>query len=75
MGWKQVGHHILITADGVAHRLAPDDAITNGVAGYNANSLHVSYCGGINGVDNRNEVQKKTLEAVVKAWHKQILLL
>lgn len=71
MGWKQVGYHKVITKDGIVHTLVGDEVITNGVGGYNSNSLHVSYCGGMNGVDNRTDAQKKSLEAVVKAWHKQ----
>jgi N-acetylmuramoyl-L-alanine amidase len=37
---------------------------TNGVAGYNANSIHISYIGGVNGkkaVDNRTPEQKATM--------------
>jgi N-acetylmuramoyl-L-alanine amidase len=72
MGWKNVGYHKLITKNGVIHTLAIDDKITNGVAGYNANALHVSYCGGVDytgkPLDNRTDAQKISLEAVVKAW-------
>jgi N-acetylmuramoyl-L-alanine amidase len=74
MGWMQVGYHKVITKDGVVHTLVDDSVITNGVAGYNSNSLHVSYCGGIdakgNTSDNRTPAQKTSLEAIVKAWKK-----
>lgn len=74
MGWKQVGYHKVITKDGKIHTLRTDDVITNGVANYNSNSLHVSYCGGIDSkgkpLDNRTPEQKASLEQVVKEWHK-----
>lgn len=74
MNWKNVGYHKVISKDGTIHTLATDDKVTNGVAGYNSNSLHVSYFGGIDSkgkpLDNRTPEQKKSLEAVVKAWLK-----
>lgn len=74
MGWKQVGYHKVITKDGIVHTLVDDSVITNGVAGYNSNAVHVSYCGGIDSklktLDNRTDAQKVSLEKVVKDWHK-----
>jgi N-acetylmuramoyl-L-alanine amidase len=67
--WKSSGYHILIDQHGVAHRLAPDTAICNGVAGHNATSLHVSYIGGANN-DNRTFGQKSTLINVLQEWRK-----
>jgi N-acetylmuramoyl-L-alanine amidase len=47
LGWKSPGYHYLIDAAGTAHRLQHEDLPSNGVAGHNANSIHVSYIGGI----------------------------
>jgi N-acetylmuramoyl-L-alanine amidase len=45
------------------------------VKGHNANSLHVSYIGGVdaNGkpTDNRTPEQKATLRLVLKAWREK----
>lgn len=45
--WKSPGYHIIIPTDGNLVHLASIDKITNGVAGYNSDSLHVSYIGGL----------------------------
>jgi N-acetylmuramoyl-L-alanine amidase len=69
--WKSSGYHIIITPDGKINRLAPDEAVCNGVAGYNSVSLHVSYIGGVNGskaVDNRTDAQKAALVEVITKW-------
>lgn len=73
LGWKSPGYHILVKPDGECVRMAPDEAVTNGVGGgYNANSLHVSYIGGIlpgnKPVDNRTPEQKSALIEVLKEW-------
>jgi len=64
LGWKAPGYHWLISADGVAHALQPIEKSSNGVAGYNSTSIHISYIGGIdrNGKpkDTRTEAQKVT---------------
>jgi N-acetylmuramoyl-L-alanine amidase len=70
--WKSPGYHRLIESKGLKHRLAPDEAICNGVAGFNKNSLHVSYIGGVDGngkpIDNRTELQKSALYEIVHIW-------
>lgn len=72
LGWRSPGYHKLIEANGTVHTLAPDSAITNGVAGFNSNSLHVSYIGGVDAkgrpVDNRTEAQKIAMLKVVAEW-------
>lgn len=47
MKWKQPGYHFLIQADGTILNLLPVDQVSNGVAGFNANSIHISYIGGV----------------------------
>jgi len=66
MKWKSVGYHFLISIDGSFEQLEALERPTNGVAGYNANAIHICYKGGLNGVDTRTEMQKRTLEMLVK---------
>lgn len=70
--WKSPGYHIIITSDGTKIQLASEDKITNGVAGYNTPSLHVSYIGGIDSkgkpLDTRTDAQRKALLEVLKYW-------
>lgn len=47
LGWKQVGYHKLISNDGTIEDLAPLSTITNGVQGYNSDSVHICYKGGL----------------------------
>lgn len=73
LGWRSPGYHVIIPPNGVPVRLAADEAITNGVKGHNATSLHVSYIGGVdrNGkaLDNRTPQQRVALLEVLSAWH------
>jgi N-acetylmuramoyl-L-alanine amidase len=72
--WKSPGYHFLIEANGTVHNLQPINLPSNGVAGHNANSIHVSYIGGVNGqraVDNRTEAQKTALLTILRDLKKQ----
>jgi N-acetylmuramoyl-L-alanine amidase len=72
--WKSPGYHFLIEANGTIHNLQPINLPSNGVAGHNANSIHVSYIGGVNGqkaVDNRTEAQKTALLTILTDLKKQ----
>lgn len=69
--WKSPGYHYIITPKGEAVNLHPIELPSNGVAGHNAKSIHISYIGGVdkNGkaLDNRTPEQKaKMLELVKK---------
>ena len=72
LGWLASGYHKIIKANGEVITLAQDDAVCNGVAGFNSVSLHVSYIGGIdsrgNPLDNRTQGQKDALSQVLHAW-------
>ena len=46
-GWKSPGYHYMIKASGETVSTYPIDKISNGVKGYNKNSIHISYIGGI----------------------------
>jgi N-acetylmuramoyl-L-alanine amidase len=60
LGWKNVGYHYLVMGDGLIVKLADIDKVTNGVAGFNSNSVHISYTGGMTH-DDRTEQQKAAL--------------
>lgn len=64
LGWKSPGYHRLIDASGKIHVLSNYALPTNGAAGFNTVSIHVSYIGGVDGkkaVDNRTPEQKATM--------------
>lgn len=74
LGWKNPGYHFLIESNGAITQLQPLDKPSNGVAGYNANSIHISYIGGIDTAtgrakDTRTPEQKNAMEGLVKALH------
>lgn len=68
-GWKSPGYHFIIDQFGKATQLANEDQVTNGVAGYNLKSIHISYIGGIDKdckpVDTRNLAQIETMKKIV----------
>jgi N-acetylmuramoyl-L-alanine amidase len=72
LGWKSAGYHHIVKPDGSAIELTPINEISNGVRGYNSNSINISYIGGIdeNGkaFDNRTKEQKETLLILVKRY-------
>jgi N-acetylmuramoyl-L-alanine amidase len=65
LGWKNPGYHYMISPDGTVLKLESEDQLANGVAGHNANSIHISYVGGIDGsgqaVDNRTFRQQQEM--------------
>lgn len=75
LGWKNVGYHYLIDRFGVIHELARLDQITNGVKGFNSQSVHVSYIGGIDRQgkpkDTRTPNQKYALEVILSDLKKK----
>ncbi len=65
LGWKNPGYHYVIKRNGEIVNINPEEKISNGVAGHNANAIHISYIGGIDldgkPLDNRTEAQKEAL--------------
>jgi N-acetylmuramoyl-L-alanine amidase len=63
LGWRNPGYHYIIEPNGRIVNLLPISSVSNGVAGYNSNSIHISYIGGIDskgqGFDNRTAAQKE----------------
>lgn len=60
LGWKSVGYHFIVDGVGAVHRIADLNAVTNGVGGFNKNSVHISYTGGVTH-DDRTEKQKAAI--------------
>lgn len=73
LGWKRPGYHYIIKPDGEIESLQDMNQPTNGVAGFNANSIHISYIGGVgkNGevLDNRTPLQKQAMAGMVRQLH------
>ena len=61
LGWKNPGYHYIIKRSGEIVKINDEENISNGVEGYNKNSIHISYIGGVDknnqAVDNRTEDQ------------------
>jgi N-acetylmuramoyl-L-alanine amidase len=70
LGWKSPGYHLLIEANGTIHRLIDFNGVANGVRGFNKESVHISYIGGITKegkpVDNRTAAQKEAILLCIK---------
>ena len=69
-GWKNPGYHYVVDANGLVWRLLEDEKVANGVYGYNKNSIHIAYMGGIDtkgkAVDNRTPEQREALRLMVE---------
>ena len=69
-GWKAPGYHYVVDANGNIRRLLKEEEVANGVYGYNQNSIHIAYMGGIDAqgkaVDNRTPEQRKALRLKVE---------
>jgi N-acetylmuramoyl-L-alanine amidase len=70
LGWKSFGYHWIVGEDGTKERLTEDYASTNGVKGFNANSIHLCYKGGWDGTDTRTDAQKRSLLELVQHYIK-----
>jgi N-acetylmuramoyl-L-alanine amidase len=72
MKWNRPGYHHLIMPNGTVHNLQPIEQPTNGVAGYNANSIHIAYVGGIDSrsriADNRTDAQKLAMKNLAATY-------
>ena len=72
LGWKMPGYHFIIKPDGEAVKLLSVDEVSNGVKGFNSETINISYIGGVdkagNPIDNRTEAQKATLLKLLKEF-------
>lgn len=75
LGWKSVGYHYLINADGTIEQLAQEIEVTNGVAGFNSVCIHISYKGGVDAnnkpKDTRTPQQKESILKLLKELRKR----
>lgn len=59
--WKNPGYHYIILRSGEIMTLLLEQQVANGVKGYNKNSIHISYVGGVDKdnkpFDNRTGAQ------------------
>lgn len=55
--WKSPGYHYIIEPNGEINNLLDIEKVANGVAGYNRESIHISYIGGID--DSKSILQKR----------------
>ena len=65
--WKQPGYHYIVKSDGSVVNLLDIDKISNGVKGYNHETINISYIGGIdeasgNPKDTRTDAQKVAIK-------------
>ena len=67
LGWKSPGYHYIITPNGTEVQLADISKQTNGVKGYNKNSIHISYIGG-QFADDRTPDQKRAMLELVRKF-------
>lgn len=77
LGWKSPGYATWLDYDGTPYRLASYESPTNGVAGFNSQSVHVSYRGGVEQTnvtkakDTRTQAQKDGILKeilLIKEW-------
>ena len=65
LGWKNPGYHYIIKRNGEIVKINDEENISNGVKGYNKNSVHISYIGGVdknnNAIDNRTNAQRHAM--------------
>ena len=88
LGWKHYGYHVVVYQDGEYSVLQPlpravvdggyidNNTMANGAKGYNTDSLHVAYVGGLSLYgsrpdDTRTLAQRETLRNLIAKWKKE----
>lgn len=75
LGWKMPGYHFIIKPNGEIVQLLDISKVSNGVQGFNSQSINISYIGGVDKtgkpLDNRTEAQKNALICKLKELKKQ----
>ena len=70
LGWKNPGYHYIIDRLGNVVNLLPIELVSNGVQGYNSQTINISYVGGIDKSgkpkDTRTEAQKQSILKILK---------
>lgn len=76
-GWKSPGYHRLIEVEGTIHKLLDFSKTSNGVLGFNEQTINICYVGGVENEgtaqqpiwkakDTRTEAQKTALKSCIK---------
>jgi len=69
------GYHFIIKPDGVIVQLLDISGVSNGVQGFNSETINICYIGGVDKAlkptDNRTDAQKKALLVILKDLKKQ----
>lgn len=75
LGWKMPGYHFIIKPDGEIVELLDISKVSNGVQGYNSETINICYIGGVDKntkpLDNRTDAQKQALRSKLKQLKKQ----
>lgn len=70
LGWKIPGYHYIIPMSGMVINLADISEVVNGAKGYNEDSIHIAYVGGINvygrSADTRNSNQRESMFRLIR---------
>lgn len=70
LGWQMPGYHFIIKANGEIVSLLDISKVSNGVKGFNSETVNISYIGGVdsknNPKDTRTEQQKASLLTLLK---------
>ena len=73
--WKSPGYHYIIDKNGIMTQLLSIDKVSNGVQGYNHDTINIAYIGGIDSaskyIDTRTIYQKETLLIILRELKKQ----
>ena len=67
--WQMPGYHFIIKANGELVHLLDVEKVSNGVKGFNSETINISYIGGVDGnnpKDTRTPQQKATLLKLLK---------
>lgn len=74
-GWKNPGYHYIVEASGLVVVALEETRIANGAKGYNADSIHICYTGGVDSegkpCDTRTPGQKRSLLMLLKALRRR----
>lgn len=71
LGWRSPGYHIVIDLEGRINIIHPLEKPSNGVKGFNGNSINISYIGGVDpsnykiAKDTRTEAQKEAIKIAI----------
>ncbi|MEG3973457.1 N-acetylmuramoyl-L-alanine amidase [Microcoleus sp. herbarium8] len=75
LGWNMPGYHFIVLPGGKEVNLLTIDKVSNGVRGFNSQTINIAYLGGVDAqgkpLDNRTLAQKTTLLNTLRCLKKQ----